>query len=219
MTINLAPQSKARAATLVLLINLTGCAYQNKQQQGTAVGAGTGATDGALLGQVIGRSTEATLLGAGIGAAVGGLAGNQFGSYMDQQEADLRNAISNSEVASIRREQDILTASFRSEAFFDYGSAALKAGAYPEIDRLAAVFNRYPQTTIRVAGHTDSRGSEQYNRDLSLRRADSVKYALVQHGIDSARIQSYGYGESQPLSLNDAANHQVEIIISPNQRN
>ena len=219
MTTNFAYKSRVIAATLILLATLSGCAYQNKQQQGTAVGAGTGTAAGALLGQVIGRSTEATLLGAGIGAVVGGLAGNQIGRYMDQQESDLRNAISNTEVASIRREQDVLTASFKSEAFFDYDSSALKAGAYPEIDRIAAVLNRYPQTTIRVSGHTDSRGSEQYNQDLSQRRADSVKYALVQRGVDSARIQSYGYGESQPISSNDAVNRRVEIIISPNQIN
>lgn len=217
MTTTLARGSKVLVVAVALSLGLTGCAYQNKQQQGTAVGAGTGAAAGALLGQVIGRSTEATLIGAGIGAAIGGIAGNQIGKYMDQQEADLRNAMAYSESASIRREQDVLTATFKSEAFFDTNSAALKPGAYTEIDRVASVLNKYPQTTIQVAGHTDTRGSEQYNMELSQRRADSVKNALVQRGVDPMRIQSYGYGETQPISSSDAMNRRVEIIILPNQ--
>jgi len=207
----------SRILIVALTLSLASCAMDTKQKQGTAVGAGVGAAAGALLGQAIGRNTQATLIGAGIGAAVGGLAGNQIGKYMDMQEQDLRNAIGYSESASIRREQDVLTATFKSEAFFDSNSSTLKPGAYTEIDRVAGVLNKYPQTTIQVAGHTDSRGSEQYNLELSQRRADAVKNALVQRGVDPMRIQTYGYGESQPISSNDALNRRVEIIIVPNQ--
>ena len=207
----------SRILIIALTLSLASCTVQNKQQQGTAVGAGVGAGVGAILGQVIGRDTKGTLIGASIGAAVGGLAGNQIGRYMDQQEQDLRNAIGASESASIRRDQDVLTATFKSEAFFDNNSSSLKAGAYTEIDRVANVLNNYPNTRIQVAGHTDSRGSEQYNLDLSQRRAESVKNALVQRGVDPMRIQTIGYGESQPISSSDAMNRRVEIIIVPNQ--
>ncbi len=207
----------SRILIVALTLSLASCAAQNNQQQGTAVGAGVGAGLGAILGQVIGGDTQATLLGAGIGAAVGGVAGNQIGKYMDQQEQDLRNAIGASEAASIRRDEDVLTATFKSEAFFDTNSSTLKAGAYNEIDRVAGVLNKYPHTRIQVAGHTDSRGSEQYNLELSQRRAESVKNALVQRSVDPARIQTIGYGESQPISSSDAMNRRVEVIIVPNQ--
>lgn len=207
----------SKVLILVLTLSLTSCAMDTKQKQGTAVGAGLGAAAGAIIGQAIGGNTEATLIGAGIGAAVGGLAGNQIGKYMDQQEQDLRNAIGYSESASIKREQDVLTATFKSEAFFDSNSSMLKPGAYTEIDRVAGVLNKYPQTTIQVAGHTDSRGSEQSNLELSQRRADAVKNALVQRGVDPMRVQTYGYGEAQPISSSDAMNRRVEIIIIPNQ--
>jgi len=207
----------SRILIVALTLSVAGCAMDTKQKQGTAVGAGLGAAAGALLGQAIGGDTEATLIGAGIGAAVGGLAGNQVGKYMDRQEQDLRNAIGYSESASISRDQDVLTATFKSEAFFDSNSSSLKPGAYTEIDRVAGVLNKYPQTTIQVAGHTDSRGAEQYNLELSQRRADAVKNALVQRGVDPMRIQTYGYGESQPISSNDAMNRRVEIIIVPMQ--
>jgi outer membrane protein OmpA-like peptidoglycan-associated protein len=208
-----------RAISIILCLALAMCFYScagpTHQQRGAKTGVLIGAAGGAILGQVIGRNTEATLLGAGIGAAVGGLSGHQIGAYMDRQEQELRAALAASEAASIQRTQDVLTATFQSEVMFDFDSATLKPGAYAEIGRVANVLNRYPQTTIRVEGHTDSKGSEQYNQDLSQRRAQAVKDALTQRGVDSRRIQTIGFGESQPISSSDAMNRRVNIVIIP----
>jgi len=202
--------------SLMLFISLISCAtMQTKQEKGTAVGAGVGAGVGAILGQAIGGDTEATLIGAGIGAALGGLAGNQIGRYMDMQEQDLRNAIAASESASIRREQDILRATFKGEAFFDYDSSTLKPGAYSELRRISEVLNKYPQTTIEVGGHTDTRGSEEYNQVLSEKRAEAVKRELIQNRLSPQRIRAVGYGESRTISSDHAMNRRVEIIIVP----
>lgn len=200
---------------IALAAMLTGCAGATKQQTGTGVGAAAGAGIGAILGQAIGHNTTSTLIGAGIGAALGGIAGNQIGAYMDSQEQDLRQV----ESASIQRDQDVLTATFKSDMFFDYNSAQLKPGAYSELDRISNVLNKYPQTTIRVEGHTDSRGSEQYNQQLSQQRANSVKNALGQRGVDTRRIEAIGYGESQPISSSDAMNRRVNIVINPIRQN
>lgn len=205
----------SKVLILVLTLSLAGCAGQTRQTNGTAVGAGVGAGLGAIVGQAIGGDTEATLLGAGIGAALGGVAGNQIGRYMDLQEQELRQAIAASDAASIRREQDVLRATFKSEAFFDYDSATLKPGAMSELSRVATVLNNYPQTHIQVAGHTDSRGAEEYNQRLSERRATAVTRALVQQGVDGRRIATIGYGESQPISSDHAMNRRVEIVIIP----
>lgn len=199
----------------VFAAGLCSCAGPTQQQRGTKTGVLIGAAGGAILGQVIGRDTEATLLGAGIGAALGGLAGNQIGAYMDRQEQELRSALAASEAVSIQRTQNVLTATFRSEILFDFDSYALKPGAYAEIGRVANVLNRYPQTTIRVEGHTDATGSETYNQTLSERRAEAVKNALVQRGVDPRRIQTVGFGESQPISSNNAINRRVNIVIIP----
>lgn len=193
----------------------SGCAMETRQQKGTGTGAAVGAGVGAILGQAIGGDTEATLLGAGIGAVLGGIAGNQIGAYMDRQEADLRQAIASSDAASIKREQDILTATFKSGVMFDFDSAVLKPGGQAEIARVATIFNKYPQTMLRVEGHTDSKGSEEYNQQLSERRANSVKNALIQQGVDGRRITTIGYGESQPISSDDAVNRRVNIVIEP----
>ena len=202
--------------TLCLFI-MSCASTQTNQGEKTMQGAAVGAGVGALLGQVIGGDTEATLIGAGIGAALGGIAGNQIGAYMDRQEAALRNVTAASQAASITRSQNVLTATFRSNMFFDYNSFQLKPGAYTELDRVAQVLREYPQTRIRVEGHTDSKGSDAYNMTLSQKRAQAVSDALVQRGVDPARMQVIGFGESQPISSNDADNRRVNIVITPIQ--
>lgn len=202
----------------MLMLTLMACANATTGQKGAAIGAGIGAAAGAGLGQAIGRNTESTLIGAGIGAALGGLAGWQIGEYMDRQEAELQQAFASSEAAAISREQDVLTATFKGDVFFDFDSAILKPGAYSEIDRTANVLNRYPQTTILVAGHTDSKGSETYNQQLSERRAQAVRDALVNRGVDPRRLRVIGFGESQPISSDDAMNRRVELRIEAIQQ-
>ena len=202
-------------ASLVLAISLFSCAGPTQQERGAKTGALIGAAGGAILGQVIGGHTESTLLGAAIGTAIGGVAGHQIGAYMDRQEQELRAAMAASEAASIRRTQDVLSATFQSEVLFDFDSSILKPGAHGEIGRVANVLNRYPQTTIRVEGHTDSKGPEAYNQTLSEKRSLAVKSALTQRGVDPARIQTVGFGESQPISSNDAMNRRVVIVIIP----
>ncbi len=200
---------------LALVISIFSCAGPTQQERGTKTGALIGAVGGALLGQAIGRNTTGTLLGAGLGALIGGVSGNQIGAYMDRQEQDLRAALAQSQAASIQRTQDVLTATFKSEVLFDFNSSKLKPGAYSELDRVARILNKYPQTTIRVEGYTDQTGSEAYNQALSERRAIAVKNALVQRGVDPARIQTVGYGESQPISSLAAMNRRVNIVIMP----
>lgn len=203
---------------LVFAFTLQACAGATHQESKTKTGVLVGAGTGAVAGQAIGKSTEGTLIGAAIGAVVGGFAGNRIGAYMDQQEQALRNAVSSTEVASIQRNQDVLVATFKSDYLFDFDSSTLKPGAYSEINRVANVLSQYHNTTIRVEGHTDSRGSEQYNQRLSERRAEAVKRALTQRGINPARIHTVGYGESQPVSSSDAANRRVVVVITPSDR-
>jgi len=209
--------------TTVLI--LAGCAQQQpmtKAQKGTAIGAGAGAATGALLGQAIGRDTKGTLIGAGIGAVVGGVAGHSIGQYMDNQEAMMRQELAAVEGASIQREADMLAVTFKSDVLFDYDSSVLKPGSHEEITRVARVLNQYPQTAIRVAGHTDSSGTDAYNQQLSERRAIAVRDALAGQGVNPQRMSVIGYGESQPIADNSTSggrqlNRRVEIRIVPLQ--
>jgi len=202
-------------AILALTMGIFACAGVTHKESGVKTGILIGTAGGAILGQVIGGDTESTLIGAGIGAVVGGLAGHQIGAYMDRQEKELRDAMAESDAVSIQRTHDVLTATFKSDICFDFDSSTLKPGAYTEIARVADVLNKYPQTTIRVEGHTDLTGPEDYNQALSERRAQAVKNALTQRGVDPRRIQTVGFGESQPISSSDAVNRRVNIVIIP----
>jgi outer membrane protein OmpA-like peptidoglycan-associated protein len=216
--------------TIIFTITLFSCAGVSRQQNGAAIGTGVGAGLGALLGKAIGRDTKSTLIGAGIGAIIGSITGNQIGSYMDRQERDMREALAASEAVSVRRVQeataaaeasavqrsrDVLITTFKSEVLFDFDSAVLKPGGYIELNRVAAVLNKYPDTKITVEGHTDAIGSEEYNLQLSQTRALAVKEALVLRGIDPNRIQAVGFGESQVLSSDNNMNRRVDIVIQP----
>lgn len=202
----------------VFVMTLLSCAGATRQQKGTATGAAIGGVIGAGLGQAIGRDTKGTLIGAGIGAALGGIAGNQIAAYMDRQEQELRGAMAESDAVNIQRNQDILMATFKGDIFFDSNSSTLKPGAYSEIDRISKVLNNYPQTTIKVEGHTDTTGPEDYNQRLSEKRVETVKDALIKKAVDSRRINAVGYGESQPISSDNATNRRVSIVIVPIQQ-
>jgi outer membrane protein OmpA-like peptidoglycan-associated protein len=206
---------------IVLTFLLSGCAMQTNTQKGTAYGAAGGALAGALLGQAIGRDSEATLWGAAIGAAVGGGTGAGVGKMMDNQERDMRQALAASEAASVRREGNLLAVVLKGDLTFDTDSTTVKPGLHTELDRIANVMIEYPQTLIRVEGHTDSVGSEAYNDDLSERRAGNVRNLLVQRGIDFNKLEVIGYGESMPVANNQTGagrqmNRRVEIKVAPN---
>jgi outer membrane protein OmpA-like peptidoglycan-associated protein len=103
---------------------------------------------------------------------------------------------------------------------FDYDSAALRADARPILDEAVTTLKRYPQLRVEVAGHTDDRGSDAYNLDLSQRRAQAVLDYFVQMGIDAARLVPKGYGETAPVADNAtdagrAKNRRVELRILP----
>lgn len=203
---------------MICFIALTSCASwegASKQTKGTVIGTGVGAAVGAGLGQAIGGNTKSTLAGAAIGGLVGGIAGNQIGAYMDRQEEALRAVAAQSEAMSVRRDQNVITTTFKSDVMFDLNSASLKPGAYSEIDRVATILRDYPETRIRVEGHTDQSGSETYNQQLSERRAMTVKNALIQRGVSDYRIDAIGFGETMPISSEPAINRRVEIRITP----
>jgi len=208
---------------VVLLVSLTACAEpMTKTQKGTAVGTGVGAAVGAGLGQAIGKDTKSTLIGAGIGALLGGVAGNRIGAYMDAQEQMLRQEMAAVEGANVQRNANTLALTFKSDLLFDVNSATLKPAAHDEMFRVAKVLNEYPQTTLVVAGHTDSTGTDAYNQTLSERRAEVVKNTLAGNGVNPNRIRTIGYGETKPVASNDSEsgrqlNRRVEITIEPIQ--
>lgn len=82
--------------------------------------------------------------------------------------------------------------------YYDFNKSVIRTGAARELDALIALMNQYPDMEVQLIAHTDSRGSTEFNQDLSLRRAESAKTYLVSNGIAGNRIQAIGKGESEP---------------------
>ena len=102
---------------------------------------------------------------------------------------------------------------------FAVNKAALKPGAMKNIDRLAEFMKADSHRNVMIEGYTDNTGSPGYNKTLSEKRAEAVRDALVDKGIDSQRIVTRGYGEDYPVASNKTAagrqlNRRVEIVIS-----
>jgi OOP family OmpA-OmpF porin len=105
---------------------------------------------------------------------------------------------------------------------FDFGVATLRPVSAPAIRALADFMKRHPETKVMIEGHADNQGEAEYNLLLSQWRADSVKQALMKHGIAPARISVSGVGETQPIASNAtkegrAKNRRVVATITIEQ--
>ena len=108
------------------------------------------------------------------------------------------------------------------DVLFAFNKAELTAQAAPRLDKLASFLQQFPDRRLLIEGYTDSVGSDSYNQDLSDRRAQSVRDALVQRGVNSNRITVRGYGKAYPVADNAspegrAMNRRVEIVIADEQ--
>jgi len=110
------------------------------------------------------------------------------------------------------------------DVLFSINKSQLQSGGIRNMQKLADFLKRYPKQKVMVEGFTDSTGSDSYNQDLSERRANAVRIALIDMGTSSDRITTRGYGETFPVASNDTAvsrqlNRRVEIIISDGKGN
>lgn len=206
------------ASVCALVVVLSGCATENSLSKGQT-GAAIGAVAGAILGHQIDDDK-----GRFLGAAVGALAGNAVGRYMDEQQRELEAQLSreqaNKEIEISRLKDDTLKVNLNSEVSFDVDSANIRPDFQASLDKLAGVLSEYPHTVVHIVGHTDSTGSEQYNLDLSQRRAASVNGYLSLRGVTADRTKTVGYGETLPVADNNTElgrqqNRRVEIYLKP----
>jgi len=193
-----------------------GCAEWTRTQKGAAIGAGAGGAVGGLIGHASGS----TLAGILIGAAVGGVAGGFIGNYMDKQAAEIERDIQG---AKVERVGEGIKITFNSGILFDVDKANLNDNSKIELAELSAILNKYEDTNIMLAGHTDSTGSEEYNLGLSRQRAQSVADYLTIRNVDQARFSVQGFGKSDPIASNDTAegraeNRRVEVAIWANEK-
>lgn len=211
------------SALLVTLVT-GGCStldpYTREEKTSNATkGALIGAAAGAVIGLISGDDAVDRRQKALILAGVGALAGGAVGNYQDRQQAELRAELEGTGV-SVTRIGDNITLNMPGNVTFATDSADLNGNFYNVLGSVTKVLNKYEQTVIEVAGHTDSTGSSEYNAGLSNRRANSVAQYLRSQGILGDRVMTLGLGEDYPVADNGSvtgrqANRRVELTLVP----
>ena len=204
---------KTTLTVLAAAALLAGCQNVSNRTLGTAAG---GAILGAGVGMIAGGDDKRN---AAIGAVVGGLAGAAVGVYMDRQEEALRQQTAGTGI-EVERVGDQIALTMPSGITFDVNSAAIQSGFYGPLDEVGTTLIEYPKTAVDVVGHASSDGPDDYNQELSERRANSVRSYLINSGVQSVRLQAIGMGETQPIADNATqagreANRRVEILLTP----
>lgn len=204
------------ALAVVSGISLSGCKSTSNTTKGGAIGAGAGG----VIGGIIGNQSDNTAMGAIIGATVGGAAGALIGRHMDKQAEELEEDL---EGADVERVGEGIKITFDSGLLFNFDSYALKPATKDNLIEMASTLKDYKETNILIEGHTDDKGSDEYNLKLSKDRAQAVRNFLIAQGVDPSRMTTQGYGESQPVATNDTAegrqqNRRVEVAIYANEK-
>lgn len=202
------------------LVTVSGCVTDpntgEKKISRTVLGGAGGTVLGGLLGGVIGGKT-----GRIIGAGVGGVAGGVVGYKMDQQIKELKEQTAGSgvDVTEVDGGSAILV-NLPDGVTFATGSATINPTFRETLVTVANSLQQYPDSLIDVYGHTDLTGSDAFNQRLSEQRASAVANYLISRGVSSSRIETQGFGETQPIASNDtdsgrSLNRRVEIKIVP----
>jgi outer membrane protein OmpA-like peptidoglycan-associated protein len=198
-------------AAMLASFGLSACASMSNKERGAVIGAGTGAA----IGGVIGNNTGSTARGAIIGAVVGGAAGAVIGHQMDQQAKEIDQSVTG---AKVERVGEGIQVTFDSGLLFDFDSDRIRSDAAANLNELANSLNKFPNSDLLIVGHTDSRGEDAYNQNLSQRRANAASAYLQGRGVPANRIRTSGRGETEPVASNDSEsgmqqNRRVEIAI------
>ena len=138
--------------------------------------------------------------------------GGAVGNYLDRRAQELE------QLAETRQTDRGLLLNLRNELLFETDSAVLTGEAVTRLSRIGDILAKYPEDTLRIEGHTDSRGSVAYNEGLSLRRAQAVSGVLRSRGVAPQQMRVLGQGEVEPVASNDStagrsANRRVELHI------
>ncbi len=203
------------SSTCILLL-AGSCKSLNKTQKGAAIGTAGGAAAGAVIGRAAGN----TALGAIIGATVGGVTGAVIGRKMDKQAEEMKRNVPG---AKVERVGEGIIVEFNDKILFGFDKSNLSSATQNNLDELVTILKKYPDTDIEIQGHTDNKGSQSYNQDLSERRASSVAAYLRSHDIPSNRMSTKGFGETAPKYSNEtengqAQNRRVEFLVTANEK-
>ena len=117
----------------------------------------------------------------------------------EEAERERQRRIADS-LAAIGKSTEAVRTLLATMIHFDYDKAIIRGGDAAVLDQKVAILQANPALRIRISGHCDERGSDEYNLALGNRRATAAKQYLVSHGIDASRIETVSYGEERPIA-------------------
>lgn len=137
------------------------------------------------------------------------------GKYMRKTYKRLKR---NLKFADVLKLEDTVKVIFPSNLMFGFNSSSISESVMPKMNRFAIALNKFNKTAILVNGHTDNVGEENYNLELSTKRADTAKAALIRYKVNPARINTWGLGMRHPVATNEtedgrSRNRRVEFVI------
>ena len=196
---------------------LSGCATDPYTGQQTINKSALGALAGAAGGATISKATGGDKTGRD--AAIGAALGAGVGYYMDRQAKQLQQQMAGTGVTVTPNANGNIDLVMPGNITFSFDDATLNNSFKPTLDKLASTMNEYNQNTITIAGHTDSKGADAYNMDLSRKRAYAVANYLSARGVASNRINVVAYGESRPVADNNSEygrqpHRRVELTVN-----
>ena len=223
---------KSLVASTLAIFMLAGCysqpgLVQDQSYDRTKTGAATGALAGALIGYNTKghHKGQRALLGGLLGAAAGGAIGYSLDQQANEVASALGTGVNNDPLAALDPNRDIIVSKhpnyvkimFRDKMMFATASSRLQSHARYKVNKVARLLERYPQTTVGVAGFTDNQGSYQYNLSLSERRAYSVANILAVNGQPHTKGCSYAKAIApNNTARNRALNRRVEVYLYSN---
>jgi OOP family OmpA-OmpF porin len=141
-----------------------------------------------------------------------------FGKWIDKKVVDVE-PVEEKNVAEVETGNEKVKQFRINAVLFEFDKADIKPEAEKEIKELAEkIGNEYKFEKIRIEGHTDSYGNDEYNKKLSLARANAVHAVFIKYGIDGVKMEKIGHGESKAIDTNEsdegrANNRRVEIFV------
>jgi outer membrane protein OmpA-like peptidoglycan-associated protein len=184
---------------------LTGCTKRTESRtNGVAVNAAPAA-----------KATGATVRDAIMGASASGQAATAIARQMDKQAQELAFELPG---AIVQRLGAGIVLTLPEGMLFAQDSDELTPASRDNLRRLATSFEKYPNTRVMIAGHTDTQGGTDRNQSLSERRAQALAGFLEQVGVNRARLTALGRGDAEPIASNDTDagrqwNRRIEIAI------
>jgi outer membrane protein OmpA-like peptidoglycan-associated protein len=217
-------------------IGTSGCGMSQSKRDGVTLGAMVGAIVGGGVGAGVGpefrhKGTDedderaaGIAIGAGAGAVIGGLIGYALASEEVEPPPPPPPPPPPAPEPAPRAAEPEPTRIILRGVNFDYDKSNIKSEFAPILDEAAQTLKDNPDINVRISGHTDSIGSDEYNQRLSERRAQAVKQYLVSKGIASSRLSTEGRGEREPIAQNTkngrdnpdgrAMNRRAELAVS-----